>query len=113
MATREEELAWAAGLFEGEGCVTEVGDRFIIVVNNTDEWVIEWFFEILAYGRRYGPYKNSEADGQRRKPFWVGRAADEEAFDVLQLLAPWLSPRRLERAYELSGIRFPVEDLPI
>jgi hypothetical protein len=110
---RAGKIGWAAGIFEGEGCITEVGGRFTIKVNNTDRWVIERFWDIVGVGRRYGPYKGSEGDGHRRKPFWVWTAAEEEAFDVLQLLAPWLSPRRLDRAYELSGIRFPVKRLPI
>ncbi len=110
---REEEIAWAAGLFEGEGCITDVNGRFTIAVNNTDDWVIERLFDVLDRGRTYGPYRNSEADGHIRKPFWVWTAAEEEAFDVLQILAPWLSPRRLERAYQLSGIRFPRKSLPI
>jgi hypothetical protein len=111
-AAREEEIAWAAGLFEGEGCITEVNGRFTTVVNNTDDWVIDRLFDVVGRGRTSGPYRNSEADGRVRKPFWVWRASEEEAFDVLQMLAPWLSPRRLERAYELSGIRFPVKRLP-
>lgn len=93
--------------------MTEVGGRFTLKVNNTDEWVIQRFYEIVEAGRTYGPYLNSESDGHRRKPFWVWTAAEEEAFDVLQLLAPWLSPRRINRAYDLSGIRFPRKCLPI
>jgi hypothetical protein len=54
-----------------------------------------------------------ENDGHRRKPFWAWTAREEEAFDLLQMLGPWLSPRRLDRAYELSGIRFPRKWRPI
>jgi hypothetical protein len=113
MPTREEEIAWAAGIFEGEGCVTEVEGRFTLKVNNTDEWVILRFAEIVRLGSTYGPYRNSEKDGHRRKPFWVWTAAAENAMDVMQMLAPWLSERRLERARELTGISFPVQCLPI
>ena len=77
------------------------------------QWVIQRFYEIVEAGRTYGPYLNSENGGHRRKPFWVWTAAQEEAFDVLQLLAPWLSPRRINRACDLSGIRFPRKCLPI
>jgi hypothetical protein len=64
-------------------------------------------------GRSYGPYRNSETDGHKRKPIWSWWAHEEDAFDLLQMLGPWLSPRRLDRAYELSGIRFPRKWLPI
>lgn len=107
------EIAWAAGLFEGEGCITDVEGRFTLKVNNTDPWVIRRFDEIVGIGRTYGPYRNSETDGHRRKPFYVWVAAEEDAFDVTQALSPWLSPRRIQRAHELSGISFPVKTLPI
>jgi hypothetical protein len=112
MATSEE-IAWAAGLFEGEGCVTDVGGRFALLVTNTDEWVIRRFDEIMPMGRVYGPYRNSEADGHRRKPFWAWQAYEENGFDAMQLLAPLLSPRRRARAYELTGIHFPKQGLRI
>jgi len=108
-----EEIAWAAGLFEGEGCITEVGGRFALTVTNTDEWVVQRFYDIVALGSIYGPYRNSEADGHRRKPFWTWTAHQEQALDAMQLLAPWLSPRRLNRAYELTALTFPVKCLPI
>jgi hypothetical protein len=51
MAAREEDIAWAAGLFEGEGCTTEVNGRFTTVVNNTDDWVIDRLFDVVGRGR--------------------------------------------------------------
>jgi hypothetical protein len=113
MPTRAEEIAWAAGLFEGEGCVTEIDGRFTLALNNTDEEVVRRFEEIVRLGRIYGPYENSSSDGFRRKPFWAWVAKDESALDVMQMLAPWLSTRRRSRAHELTGLRFPVESLPI
>jgi hypothetical protein len=35
--TREEEIAWAAGLFEGEGCTTKSGGVLVARLNSTDE----------------------------------------------------------------------------
>jgi hypothetical protein len=111
--TQKERVAWAAGIFEGEGCVTEMGGRFALVVKNTDEWVVRRFHAILGLGQVYGPYRNSEKDGHRRKPFWSWMAYEDDAFDAMQLLATWLSKRRLGRAYALTGLRFPVKRLPI
>jgi hypothetical protein len=104
----KEEVAWAAGLFEGEGCTTESDGRFTLRLNNTDESVVRRFDEVVTWGLVYGPYRNSERDGHSRKPFWVWVASDHNAYDAFNLLAPWLSKRRLNRAYELTGIRFPV-----
>jgi hypothetical protein len=61
----------------------------------------------------YGPDRNSEKDGHRRKPFWTWTAYEDDAVDAMQLLATWLSKRRLGRASALTGLRFPVKRLPI
>jgi hypothetical protein len=71
------------------------------------------FDAIVELGRVYGPYRNSERDGHRRKPFWTWTAFDGDALDTMQMLAPWLSERRLQRALELTSLRFPVRSLPI
>jgi hypothetical protein len=55
-APRAEQIAWAAGLFEGEGCITLSGERFQLALNNTNEGVVYAFRRILDIGRVYGPY---------------------------------------------------------
>jgi hypothetical protein len=104
--TRAEEIAWAAGLFEGEGCITESDGRLNTRITNTDDSVLERFRDIVDAGTVYGPYERHERDGFDRKPVFVWVAAEESALDVLALFGPWLSARRLERAYELTGICF-------
>jgi hypothetical protein len=102
-AASPEEIAWAAGVFEGEGCITTSGSRFQLRMNNTDEWVVRRFAEIVSWGRAYGPYRQDRAaDGHVRKPFWVWVAYEWEAMWTFDLLAPWLSQRRLLRAAELG-----------
>jgi hypothetical protein len=108
MPTRAEEIAWAAGLFEGEGTITESDDRLVVRLVNTDEEVIRRFGEILPLGTLYGPYKRQERDGFRRKPLWVWIAAQENGLDALALMWSWLSERRRRRAGELTGIPFHV-----
>jgi hypothetical protein len=112
MATPED-IAWAAGFFEGEGCIAIIGSQFGITLTNTDKWTIDRFDDLMPVGKIYGPYDNRQADGYRRKPFWRWVAHREAAMDGVQLLSPWLSPRRLARAHELTGVRFPAESLPI
>jgi hypothetical protein len=113
MPSREEEVAWAAGLFEGEGCITQVGRQFTLAVVNTDEEVIGRFDEIVSLGQIYGPYSYELKDGFRRKPVFRWIATEYNALDAMQLLAPWLSKRRIDRAFELTGRVFPAKDLPI
>lgn len=108
--SREEEIAWAAGLFEGEGCVSsEQNGSLVLMLKNTDHEVVDRFDQIVRYGTLYGPYRNSERDGHKRKPFWVWTVRGTDAYDAMQLLAPWLSKRRLSRALEITGLRFPVK----
>jgi hypothetical protein len=109
-AAYAEQLAWAAGLFEGEGSIAWCGDDFSLQGTNTDLSVLERFVEILELGYIYGPYtRQSKRDSYKRKPFWRWVARREIAFEALELLAPWLSERRLNRAYELARLRFPME----
>ena len=83
-------------------------NRLVVRVTNTDYSVLDRFDEIIALGKIYGPYANSQTDGRRRKCFWAWVASEAEALETLELLAPWLSDRRLARAYELTGLRFPI-----
>ena len=104
--TRAEKIAWAAGFFEGEGSITESNGQLITRITNTDESMLQRFRDAVDAGRTYGPYAPYRRDGFNRKPVFVWHAAEEAALDVLALLGPWLSARRLERAYELTGLRF-------
>lgn len=97
------------GLFEGEGCICETGDRFTLRLTNTDEEVVRRFDACVRIGRVYGPYVNSCNDGYRRKQVFHWVASGYDALDVMNLLAPFLSARRLARAHELTGLTFPVE----
>jgi hypothetical protein len=48
MATREEEIAWAAGLFDGEGSITLSDDALHVRMRNTDLELIERFHDIIG-----------------------------------------------------------------
>ena len=97
-----EEIAWAAGLFEGEGSITHFPrnrDSFDLQValTMTDEDVARRFDEIVGRGKVYGPYHPPSYD-DRHKPFWRWMANGDAGHDVLDLLGTWLSPRRVARA---------------
>jgi hypothetical protein len=106
--TRAAQIGWAAGLFEGEGCITESNGRLVTRITNTDRVTLERFRDVVDAGTVYGPYERHERDGFRRQPVVVWVASEEAAPDVLALLGRWLSARRLDRAYELTGIHFHV-----
>lgn len=101
-ATRED-LAWAAGLFEGEGCIT-IGERNatrrrhpICQLNMADEDVVRRLHTVLGVGtvrmRKYQPVKKDQ---------WVWRVSSfEDAQYVIAALWNWLGARRKNRALEV------------
>jgi hypothetical protein len=102
----ETEIAWAAGLFEGEGSITYIPrglhPDLQVAINMTDEDVVRRFEAVVDRGRVYGPY-HPPSHGDRRKPFWRWMATGDAGHDVLDALDLWLSPRRVAQA-RLYGV---------
>lgn len=97
----DEQWAWLAGLYEGEGsCVTyRRGPRRLLVhitITSTDKDVIERVAEVAGVGRIYGPYfKNGDGGQLGKKPRWrwtVCRTRDVLA--VMERIEPFLLSRR-------------------
>lgn len=89
MRTREE-LAWAAGLFEGDGSVTITGwdSPTLFVDQSGDPEVLHRFAEALGLGVVHGPYPGATAN---RQPRWQFRVSGFEATQaVAAMLWPWL-----------------------
>ena len=99
--TEETAVAWAAGLFEGEGCIS-YDQRYPnyrrLGMNMTDEDVMRRFVEIVDYGRLYGPYISGKSD---HKPVWswaIGKKS--EVLRILKMFKPYFGKRRSEKAIE-------------
>jgi hypothetical protein len=99
-----EELAWAAGLFDGEGSVGTYGKsgrsyfHLRVSIGQQDRRVLDRFVSVVGLGKTYGPY--STPHGKER---WEYQIAGGTAREVMDLIWPWLSePKRLqaERAYQ-------------
>jgi hypothetical protein len=110
--TSSENIAWAAGLFEGEGGVNYISTygkgsvrktpTVQVRVNNTDLDVLQRFQAILG-GRLTGPYDISKyaPNGGKRKPMYQWCASGWAEFERLYLtLKPWLCSRRLAQFEE-------------
>lgn len=104
------ELAWAAGLFEGEGCIrtdtikgrwrrdgSRGGPYFYprLDMSLTDEDVINRFCAAVG-GRVRGPYLK-----EGRKPIWYWSAQNNEAIAIMQKLRSFLGERRSAKAAEV------------
>lgn len=93
-------VAWAAGLYEGEG--TAVWHRTTglrIVIKMTDEDVVAKVHALLG-GSLYGPYQYDQGDGHRRKPYYMWVIAGSAAAEVARLIYPHLGERRRRKLDE-------------
>jgi LAGLIDADG DNA endonuclease family protein len=76
-----EELAWAAGFFDGEGCFSWTTTQAwgCAVINQTNRESLERFQRAVgAVGKIYGPYTQRQKDRWSRKPQWAFRAHRRE-----------------------------------
>jgi hypothetical protein len=94
------ETAWAAGLFEGEGCITKVnGSRTVqIQLCSTDQDVVERFGRWAECGRvRLVKYKQKP----HHKDVWRFEIARREhVIRLLEAMLPHLGERRVAKAHE-------------
>ena len=114
MAFTREELAYVAGLFEGEGTVyTVTGGRYKtktsegirktpriqLAISMTDYSPLEQVVDCLGFGKIYGPYWNSS--GPRNYPSYHLRYHSfEKVQAIIAAIWEWLSPRRQEQCVE-------------
>src|SRR2546425_6115973 len=88
----EEDFAWAAGLFDGEGSTTTGGDNdyvYVVVpqsgLGRDPPQVLIRFQKIVGTGRITGPVMRP-----RRLPSWCFEANGARAFAGLEALSPFL-----------------------
>ena len=99
-----EEVIWAGGLFEGEGCIT-VWQRAKYTpqpsagLTMTDEDAVRRFADAVGFG-------SVRADKDRgHKPTWTWKATGFPSVQALvALLWPWLGQRRRARAKEVLDL---------
>lgn len=83
------ELAWAAGLFDGEGCtyLHDGQQNLRISIGQRDDFVLRRFALAVGDGRINGPYPRKTGG-----PLWFYRLTGHRAVEVLAKLWPFLSP---------------------
>ena len=99
MADRNAEIAWVAGVFEGEGTIRvrkgNYGAQVSIRMDDRD--VIERVHSIMGFGNFY-EIRERRASGQvvTQYNYQLGSAGHVIAF--LEIVRPWLGARRREKA---------------
>lgn len=108
------DVAWAAGLFEGEGSVSVVPNtarsRRIYMrldMHSTDDDVLKRFGAVVGVGRVRGPYlTNGKNHKPHHKPYWTWSITGRRAL-LLATHAPFadqLGSRRRSRIAEVIAI---------
>lgn len=100
------DLAWAAGLMEGEGSFTcyplkrrNNSYRVSVSMSMTDKDVLDTFCSVIGVGKVKGPYKGS------KKPRYTWEVQNfEECLKVSEMLLPYLHSRRQEAAEKLINL---------
>ena len=94
-----KQIAWAAGLFEGEGCITKrSGGYDKLQLNMTDFDVVRRFGSIVGVGQ----FHERKKDKPHHKPqlAWVCRNRD----DIIRILSAFLPYFGDRRAYKALNI---------
>ena len=103
--TLEGWIGWAAGIYEGEGCLS-LGDHHypFIAINNTDRDVLERFQSVVGAGNINGPYeRHSKNHFANAKPVHQYRCYKHtEVERIMRMFQPYLCERRLAKALELG-----------
>jgi hypothetical protein len=92
--SRVEELAYIAGLFDGEGCISMMGPHLIIIISNTFKESLEFVdrvFGILGGGIcEMHPSKKVKLVHSNYKRRYDWRIRGKNAARILELLLPYL-----------------------
>jgi len=95
-----ENLAYLAGLLEGEGSfIFNSKQRLIVQAQMTDEDAIQKLADLSGMGRCNGPYVNKHLtmNGNLRKKSWLWQVEGERAYALMVALYPWMCKRRKEK----------------
>lgn len=98
------DIAWAAGLFEGEGsiCIFEQKHNVLplirVSIQMTDRDVVERFVQIMGCGRVTGEHRFGREHHKPTYRWHIGNRADVER--IVLMLLPYLGERRSAKARE-------------
>lgn len=100
---RSEDIAWFAGLFEGEGCFSydKKFQALRLYLGSTDLDILERIQQVLGVGSI-----SKQKEKPNRKTFWMWYISKRKDVDfVCELIRPWLGVRRTARLNEIIELR--------
>ena len=95
------DVAWMAGLFEGEGCFTFSGGSVRATLAMTDEDVVVRFGDLV--GKRVREDRKPSLLREGIKAMYEVRLSGRDAVEFMALVKPHMGSRRQARIEELMG----------
>jgi hypothetical protein len=101
-----EELAWAAGFFDGEGCFSfaERARYGVATIGQTDVQALERFRHAVGVGTIYGPYDYKYPGRMSKRPWWNDRAHRREHLQAIVTML-WFKLGPIKRQQALVVLR--------
>lgn len=94
----EAEVAWVAGIVEGEGCFSTNGREWWLAVKMTDEDIIERLHAVTGVGTVGSDARQAS---HHKIPYrWIVAGQREREW-LASLILPWMGERRSERIRQL------------
>jgi hypothetical protein len=97
------QIAWAAGLFEGEGCITDITgpNNPLLQMTMTDKDVMEKFVSIVGYGKVTKVNKSASYQKPHWKDQWKWAVRKKsEVQRILLMFLPYFGQRRACKALD-------------
>ena len=113
----DAELAYVAGVMDGEACVTILRQKFprkfqyrlFIVVSNTNKEVILYLHETMGCGRIH-PLRRTNAKRDVWMDVWQWQVSGSEAYAMLLMVQPYLIVKRRDAILGMEFYRLPPND---
>ena len=100
---KSTDIAWAAGLFEGEGSIVTDSSQpnaRSIRMEMTDQDVMERFLRIVGYGKLNGPYNYPGKPEHYLPTYYSKITRRSEVLRILKMFLPYFGERRSAKATE-------------
>lgn len=96
LVLRREDLAWAAGFFDGEGCFSHSKRSSMVAqITNSDPDILRRFQLLIGQGKIYGPYRYETTFGNNKERWVYASTGNENVQHVLGSL--WFRLGRAKR----------------
>lgn len=101
-----EELSWAAGFFDGEGCFSysEAAIYSCVSIGQSDRKPLDRFKQAVGVGKVNGPYPPTHPDQLRRKPLHFYQAYGHERVQAIAAML-WFKLGAVKQAQAVKVLR--------